>query len=110
MLSKSERTGNRDSWVQARLLQLHLTKLTVVSLVQKAASLEDWTSTVGFNIAHDDELVVCAVHEDGLYQRKFNTRRPMVGVDCMRLDRPYDELIELDEVLVDQVSQLAFVC
>ena len=28
----------------------------------------------------------------------------MVGVDCMRLDRPYNELLELDEVLMDQVS------
>ena len=29
----------------------------------------------------------------------------MVGVDCMRLDRPYNELLELDEVLMDQVSR-----
>jgi hypothetical protein len=35
-----------------------------------------------------------------------NAPRPLVGVDCMRIDRPYDELVELDDVLMDQVSRV----
>jgi hypothetical protein len=40
-------------------------------------------------------------------KKKRNRQAPMIGVDCMRLDREVNELKALDEVLSDQVNQFS---
>jgi hypothetical protein len=73
-------------------------------LKQKATGNPDWTNGVNFNIAHDEQLVVLGVHDYDASIEILPRAGHFVGVDCMRLDRPKDELVALDEVLMDQVS------
>ena len=72
---------------------------------QRLTGLDDSKDKVDFNISHDDELVVFAVESSSptISDRRAMVQ-PVVGVDCMRLDRDADELQALDEVLMAQVS------
>ncbi|KAH8088300.1 hypothetical protein HD553DRAFT_322217 [Filobasidium floriforme] len=84
---------------------------------------------VDYNITHDENLVMFSVktyrdsnrspsptspvpentsehisRSDNM-KKKRNRQAPMIGVDCMRLDREVNELKALDEVLSDQLGE-----
>ena len=72
---------------------------------QRLTGLDDSKDKVDYNISHDDELIVFAVESTSptISDRRAMVQ-PVVGVDCMRLDRAADELPALEEVLMAQVS------